>query len=252
MGQYGFSKYVSAAEKKQKAAKGLDKLKKKNPDIEPVIIEGRTLAKSWWGKAWNTNLESYADYHSRIERGRSYVRNHTVLDLKITKGRVVAIVQGSRAKPYDVVINIDTLSDEKWEQVTALCNHRIDSLEQLIEGKFPAGLDVLFTDRKYGLFPSPKEIHFDCSCPDWASMCKHVAAVLYGVGARLDKDPTLFFAIRNVDSHALLKKSMALKLESMLTNASKKSMRAIPEEDISDLFGLQILKLSITEVRQWQ
>ncbi|MBS4024367.1 MAG: hypothetical protein KGZ96_01690 [Clostridia bacterium] len=238
MGYYGFPKYESVAEKKAKASKTLEKLKKKNPEIEPVIIEGRTLAKSWWGKAWNLNLESYADYGNRIARGKSYVRSNTVLDLKIFKGRVVAKVQGSRSKPYEVEIKIDTLNSEKWEQVTALCNYRIDSLEQLIEGKFPKELEVLFTERKYGMFPSPKEIHFDCSCPDWASMCKHVAAVLYGVGARLDMNPMFFFELRALDGQELVRKSMEQKLESMMKNAGKKSKREIADKDISNIFGL--------------
>ena len=234
----GFPKYVSAAEKKEKANGSIAKLKKKNPDIEPVIIEGRTLAKSWWGKAWNLNLESYADYENRIARGKSYVRNNMVLDLKITKGKVMAKVQGSRSKPYDVEILIDALSNEKWEHVATLCNHSIDSLEQLIEGKFPKKLEVLFKEKKYGIFPSPKEIHFDCSCPDWASMCKHVAAVLYGIGARLDSNPMFFFELRDIDSQELVRKSVEQKLESMLKNVGKKSKREIAEKDISDIFGL--------------
>ena len=238
MSRGGFPKYISAAEKKEKANKSLTKLKKKNPNIEPIIIEGRTLAKSWWGKAWNLNLESYADYENRIDRGKSYVRNNMVLDLKITKGMVTAKVQGSRAKPYDVEILIDALSSEKWKQVTTLCNNRIDSLEQLIEGKFPKELDVLFKEKKYGIFPSPKEIHFDCSCPDWASMCKHVAAALYGIGARLDSDPMLFFELRDIDSKELVRKSVEQKLDTMLKNAGKKSKREIAEKDISDIFGL--------------
>lgn len=238
MGYYGFPRYESVAEKKAKASRSLAKMKKKNPDIEPVIIEGRTLAKNWWGKSWNINLESYADYSNRIERGKRYVRNNAVLDLKISKGKVAAKVQGSRVKPYDVEITIDALDNKKWEQVTELCNHRIDSLEQLIEGKFPKELEILFTDKKYGMFPSPKEIHFACSCPDWAYMCKHVAATLYGIGARLDNDPMLFFALRDIDGQMLIRKSMERKLESMLKNASKKSKREIAAKDISDIFGL--------------
>ncbi|MBU7007085.1 hypothetical protein [Phosphitispora fastidiosa] len=238
MGYYGFPRYESVTEKKARALKALEKLKKKNPEIEPVIIEGRTLARSWWGKAWNLNLESYADYGNRIARGKSYVRNNTVLDLKLSEGKAAAKVHGSRAKPYDVNIRIDTLSSEKWEQVTALCNHRIDSLEQLVEGKFPEELAVLFTERKYGMFPSPKEIHFDCSCPDWASMCKHVTAVLYGIGARLDLNPMLFFELRGLDGQELVRKSIERKLESMLKNAGKKSKREIADEDILDIFGL--------------
>ncbi len=238
MPYYGFPKYESVAEKKAKAIRSLEKLKKKNPEIEPVIIEGRTLAKSWWGKAWNLNLESYADYENRISRGKSYVRSNTVLDLKITKGKVLALVQGSRSKPYEVKIQIDPLKSEKWAQVTALCNHRIDSLEQLIEGKFPKELEGVLTERKYGMFPSPKEIHFDCSCPDWASMCKHVAAVLYGIGARLDQNPMLFFELRGMDGQELVRKSMEQKLNSMLKNAGNKSKREIADKDISDIFGL--------------
>lgn len=234
----GFPKYISAAEKKEKANNSIAKLKKKNSDIEPVILDGRTLAKSWWGKAWNLNLESYADYENRIARGKSYVRNNMVLDLKITKGKVKAKVQGSRSKPYEVEILIDTLNSEKWEHVTTLCNNSIDSLEQLVEGKFPKELDVLFKEKKYGIFPSPKEIHFDCSCPDLASMCKHVAAVLYGIGARLDSNPMLFFELRDIDSKELVRKSVEQKLESMLRNAGKKSKREIAEKDISDIFGL--------------
>lgn len=238
MSRSGFPKYISADEKKAKAAKSLEKLKKKNAALEPVVIEGRLIANSWWGKAWNTNLESYADYSNRIGRGKTYVRSNAVLDLKITKGRVVAKVQGSRAKPYDVVITIEALDTKRWEQVTALCQGKIDTLEQLVEGKFPKELEVLFTEKRYGLFPSPKEIDFGCSCPDWASMCKHVAAVLYGVGARLDNDPMLFFELRGLDGQELVRKTMEKKIESMLKNAGKKSKREIPDEDIEDLFKL--------------
>jgi uncharacterized Zn finger protein len=238
MSYYGYPKYVSVVEKKAKATKAIEKLKKKNKDIEPVIIEGSALVKTWWGKSWNHNLESYADYGNRISRGRSYVRNNAVLDLKISKGVVTALVQGSGAKPYVVKIQIDTLSSDKWDQVTQFCNHRIDSLEQLIEGKFPKELSVLFTEKKYGLFPTPKEIHFYCDCPDWAFMCKHVAAVLYGIGARLDVNPMLFFDLRGIDGQELVKKSMEKKLENMLINAGKKSMREIAAEDVRDIFGL--------------
>jgi uncharacterized Zn finger protein len=238
MGRYGYPKQASAAEKKAKANKALEKLRKKNPDIEPVIIEGRALVKTWWGKAWNQNLESYADYSNRIARGRSYVKNNAVLDLKIGEGMVVALVQGSGSKQYSVRIEIDTLSDDKWKQVTEICNNRIENLEQLIEGKFPEELEILFKERKYGIFPSPDEIRFGCSCPDWAVMCKHVAAVLYGVGARLDHDPMLFFTLRDIDGKELVRKSMEGKLNKMLKNAGKKSHREIDIREAEDIFDL--------------
>ncbi len=238
MSYYGFYENVSAKDIKAKSKKTIDKLKKINPDIQPVIIEGRTLVKTWWGKAWNQNLESYAEYSNRISRGRTYVRNNAVLDLKISNGFVKGMVQGSIAKPYIVTVHIDTLSYMKWHQVMELCNHRIDSLEQLIEGKFPKELEVLFTGKKYGLFPAPKEIRFMCNCPDSAIMCKHVAAVLYGVGTRLDANPMLFFELRDIDGKELVKKSMEIKLENMLKNAGKKSKREISAEDVLDIFGL--------------
>lgn len=238
MSRYGYGNYVTEDEKKYKAAKAIAKLRKKNPDIMPVVLEGKTLAKTWWGKIWNNNLESYADYSNRISRGRSYVRCNMVLDLKITKGTVEALVMGSGTKPYDVIIKIDTLKKEKWERVIKECNSSIESMEQLMEGKFPKELEALFTERKFGLFPSPDEIRFACSCPDWADMCKHVAAVLYGIGARLDNDPLLFFELRDIDSQALIKKSIETKLENMLKNAGKKSNREISDEDVFDLFGV--------------
>lgn len=238
MSYYGFYEYVTVAEKKQRALKAIHKLKSKGEIIEPVEIEGRTIAKTWWGKSWNQNMENYADFSNRIARGRSYLRTGAVLDLKISRGNITALVQGSTSKPYKISIAIDTLNKNNWKQVIDLCNHRIDSLEQLVEGKFPKEFEILFTQQRYGMFPSPKEIHFKCSCPDGAYMCKHVAAVLYGIGARLDKNPMLFFELRDIDSKELIKKSLESKLENMLKNANKKSNREIAAEDVFDIFGI--------------
>ena len=228
--------YVSAAKKKEKARKAMEKLKKTMPDIEPVVIDGSAIAKTWWGKAWNKNLESYADYSNRIGRGRSYVREGAVLHLKIDKGEISALVQGSTSKPYTVEVFIDPLDEKTWKQITALCNRRIESLEQLVSGKFPKELESLFTTKKEGVFPSPREIHFHCSCPDSARLCKHVAAVLYGVGARLDQDPMLLFALREMPVDELIRKSIEDKMESMLKNADKKSPRVIEDDQVFDLF----------------
>ncbi len=238
MGYYNYYQKPTVSAMKMKSAKAIEKLRKKNPDISPVIIEGRTIATSWWGKAWNINLESYADYSNRIDRGKSYVRSNTVIDLKIFNGGAQAMVIGSRAKPYDVMIDINTLESKKWDEIIDLCNHQIESMESLVEGKFPEALSALFKERKYGLFPSPKEIHFGCSCPDDAIMCKHVAAVLYGIGSRLDHNPMLFFELRNIDGKELVKKTIENKLGSMLKNANLKSKRQIPEKELSKLFGL--------------
>jgi len=215
----------------------LAKLRKKNPNIKPVIIEGK-LAKTWWAQAWNKNLESYADYGSRIGRGRSYVRSGAVLDLSILPGNVNALVQGSRARPYEVIVEIDSLPKKKWSDITARCSRKIESLEELASGKFPTDLMELFTNRGDGIFPSPKEIHFECSCPDWASMCKHVAAVLYGIGARFDEEPTLFFLLRDIEFTEVLKKSVEEKMSNMLINAGKATARTMKGIDTYKLFGV--------------
>ena len=216
--------------------KELAKLRKKNPGVAPVIVEGRKISVTWWGMAWNKNLESYADYESRIGRGRTYVRAGRVLDLQISPGLVTALVAGN--KKYEVTIAIQPLEKDKWRQITEAAGRQIASLEELAEGKFPQALAELFTMHDTGLFPSPKEITFDCTCPDWAVMCKHVAATLYGVGNRLDDDPTLFFTLRDIDFELLLKRSLEAKLTSMLENADKKTGRVIAKGKINKLFGI--------------
>ena len=235
-----FPEYVSVAEKRQKALKSIEKLKKKNPDICPVIIEGRKITKTWWGKSWNDNLESYSDYENRIGRGRSYVRHGAVLDLKITQGKISALVQGSVSKPYQVTISIQPLSNDIWQAITKNCVGKIDSLQELIVGKFPKTLSELFTAKGEGLFPASKEIALQCSCPDGANMCKHVAAVLYGVGARLDDDPTLFFVLRNVKVDDLISETISQKTETLLERSKAKSRRIIEDTDISEMFGIEM------------
>ncbi|PKM81777.1 MAG: hypothetical protein CVU88_03715 [Firmicutes bacterium HGW-Firmicutes-13] len=233
-----YPEYVPVAKRKEKAKKQIEKLKKKNPNLAPVVIEGRNIANTWWGKAWNNNLEIYADYSNRISRGRSYVRNGAVLDLKIETGVVKALVQGSEKKPYDIEIEISPLSNEKWDSILNLCNHKIDNLAELLEGKFPKELEEIFTLKGKGLFPTEKEIKFSCSCYDWANMCKHVTAALYGIGARFDEDPTLFFKLRNIDFEVLLKKTIEQKMQSLLENSDKKSNRVLDDKDVFGLFGV--------------
>jgi uncharacterized Zn finger protein len=237
---YGYSEYVTVAQKRAKAEKSLINLKKKNPNVAPIIITGRKLASTWWGKTWNENLEGYADYANRIQRGRSYVRHGAVLDLEITPGNITALVQGSGTKPYKVDIAIAPLPKNTWDGMIKACEGKIDSLQELIEGKFPKALAELFATRGKGLFPAPKEITLRCSCPDWATMCKHVAAVLYGVGARLDEDPGLFFVLRTVNMDELVSKAITQKSETLLQKSGRKSSRVIADDDISAMFGIEI------------
>ncbi len=240
MSYWGFPRYVSVSEKKAKTTRKLKELSKKNPHLKPVILQGSSLARTWWGKAWNLNLERYADYHNRIGRGRSYVRHGAVLDLQIAPGEVRALVQGSRSNPYSVSVSIKKLREEIWQTILEQCQGMFESLQELINGSFPRAIGEIFTRRDSGMFPSPKEIAFNCSCPDWAGMCKHVAATLYGIGARLDENPDLFFRMRNVEMGNLIRQAITEHKDKLLARASGKSSRIIDETELSATFGIEL------------
>ena len=240
MSYWSYPRYVSVAEKRAKALKKLKQLKKKNPHINPIAIEGTAIARTWWGKAWNKNLESYADYSNRIGRGRSYVRHGAVLDLQVHSGKVDSLVQGSGSRPYSVAIRIKAMDKKTWAGIKSASEGKLDSLQELLAGKFPKALGEIFTIQGKGLFPSPKEIDFDCSCPDWASMCKHVAATLYGIGVRLDQDPELFFKLRQVKMKDLVSEAVEGKTRELLKKARKKTARVIADSDLADVFGIDM------------
>lgn len=202
MSYYGWKPYVPVAERRAQAAKKVAQGKKAGKDYTPVAPFRGALAKTFWGKAWCDNLERYSDYGNRLPRGRTYVRNGSVIDLKIQPGQVMARVMGSRL--YVVEVAIDTVAAAKWKKIVADCAGSIHSLVDLLQGKLTKSVMERVTARETGLFPAPGEIRFGCSCPDWASMCKHVAAALYGIGARLDAQPELLFALRGVDASELI------------------------------------------------
>lgn len=227
----------TVAEIKLKSAASKKKEESKGKMLEPVIIQGRAIVNNWWGKAWCDNLEQYADYDSRLDRGRRYVRTGAVIDLKIQKGKIIARVQGTRKTPYKVEIRISPLSEEKCQSIIQKCEKKVQNLEELVSGNFPLEMKELFQGQD-GLFPTPKEISFSCSCPDWALMCKHVAASLYGVGVRLDEQPLLFFELRGIDVGKFIDVTLASKVDSMLANAEKPSSRIMDIENAADLFGV--------------
>lgn len=204
MSWHQFGPYVSVAERKALALKKIKALQAKGRLIEPLgELPHRTkIAASFWGRAWCRHLESFSDYESRLPRGRSYVRNGSVLHLHIAPETVSALVQGSEL--YELTIRITPLAPETWQKIKTRSQGKIGSLIELLQGKISSEIMTVVTDQKDGLFPSPKEIHFNCNCPDWASMCKHVAAVMYGVGARLDDAPELLFKLRGVDHNELI------------------------------------------------
>ena len=224
-------------ELKRNAEESKNKEKRKGNVLEPVVVQGRNIVTSWWGKAWCNNLERYADYESRLDRGKRYVRTGAVIDLKIQRGKIMARVQGSRKVPYKVEIRISPLSEEKCQNIIRQCGRKIENMEELLNGNFPEEMQELFQG-KGGLFPTPNEISFNCSCPDWALMCKHVAAALYGVGARLDVNPIMFFELRGIDIGHFIDVTLASKVESMLANEGKPSSRIMEDGDLTRLFGV--------------
>lgn len=226
----------TTSELKKRSAESIRREKGKGSALEPVCVTGRTIAKNWWGQAWCSNLEQYADYASRLDRGKRYIRTGAVLDLKIETGKIRAKVQGTRKTPYKIEIRISPLSEEKCQEIIKKCSRKIENLENLLSGTFPEELKELFQGNN-GLFPEPKEISFDCSCPDWALLCKHVAAALYGVGVRLDNDPALFFQLRGINMDHFIDVTLANKVETMLENAGNFSSRII-EGNVDSLFGV--------------
>ena len=235
-GYYGrWPTYVPVAERRKKAERQLKKLRKNGQPVSPVTIEGRTIARTFWGKAWCDNLETYRDYENRLPRGRSYLRNGLVVDLQVSGLAVKAMVSGSSI--YDVTITIKALAPTQWRSICADCTGGIDSLVELLQGRFSTGVMERICRQDKGLFPKPSEIRFSCTCPDGASMCKHVAATLYGVGARLDERPELLFRLRAVDENDLV---AGLDEALPFSNQPLDAGRILEAEDIPALFGLDI------------
>lgn len=236
---YGDYHQMTVDELRVKAKRIINAEKAKGIFLEPITFteNSRKIATSWWGKAWCDNLERYADFESRLGRGKRYVKGNTVIDLNIIKGKILSRVVGSQKTPYDVEIEILPLSEEKLNDIIEKCGKKVENLDDLLQGKFPEEMKELFKEDG-GLFPTPDEIIFSCSCPDWASMCKHIAAVLYGVGVRLDENPALFFTLRGLNVNQFIDTAIANRLETMLSNADKTSDRIIAENEVKRLFGV--------------
>ncbi|MEW6489736.1 MAG: helix-turn-helix domain-containing protein [Thermodesulfobacteriota bacterium] len=235
MGYGGWAPYVPVAVRRAKAARKVDALRKKGAKIESVEVEGRKIAHTFWGQAWCTHLEGFSDYANRLPRGRTYVRNGSVCHLGVEPGRVQALVCGSEL--YEVRVEIGRLASAQWAGVKERCAGQIGSLLDLLQGRLSKGVMAVVTDRAQGLFPLPGEMRFSCSCPDWASMCKHVAAVLYGVGARLDRSPELLFRLRGVDHGELV----AVGADAVAAATGRGGRRRrVSEGDLAGVFGIEL------------
>jgi len=233
---YGsWGQYVPVAERRKRAEREVAKLAKKGQTVAPVKITGKRIATTFWGTAWCDNLESYRDFENRLPRGQTYVRNGSVVDLQIAPCEIRALVSGSAL--YRVSVSIGALPKAQWQSACQDCAGGIDSLVELLQGRFSKAVMARLCQQGKGLFPKPSEIKFACSCPDYASMCKHVAAVLYGVGARLDEQPDLLFQLRAVDQRELVATlDSALPLSKTRPDATK----VLVDDDLSALFGLDM------------
>ncbi len=239
MGYFGWKPYVPVAERRKKAEKAAAKMHKSGVTLTPVIGGRGSIAKTFWGKAWCENLERYSDYANRLPRGRTYVRNGSVIDLKITEGSIQAQVMGSSL--YKVAVSVAAVPDHQWRAISADCAGSIASLVELLQGRLSKAVMERICTPKTGLFPAPKEISFTCSCPDWASMCKHVAAVLYGIGVRLDNQPDLLFSLRRVDAKDLVAQAGAGLPKNKKAPATTKVLDA---SLLADVFGIEMVEAS--------
>ena len=235
MSRYGWRSYVPVGVRHARALKKMEKLRRKGLDVQPVEIEGRKIARTFWGQAWCDHLESFSDYENRLPRGRTYVRNGSVCHLDIAKGEINAMVSGSEL--YSVKVAIKALPRKKWKVVKSRCAGQIGSLLELLQGRLSKNVMSVVTDRNKGLFPLPREISLKCSCPDWAVMCKHVVAVLYGVGARLDDNPEMLFLLRGVDHEELITAEVGVATAAAGTKGGR---RRIADDALADVFGIEM------------
>lgn len=229
-----FPRRPSVAEQRAKAGRALQRLQRSGRKLAPVRPEGRTIARSFWGRAWCENLESYHDYENRLPRGRSYLINGLVLDLKLEPGRISALVSGTSL--YEVEVAIAPVGTARWKQIRNLCAGQIGSLIELLQGRISERVMRIITHREEGLFPKPREIEMRCSCPDWATMCKHVAAVMYGVGTRLDREPEMLFTLRKADHLQLI--AQATDVGAVARRGTGR--KTIAPDSVAEVFGIQL------------
>jgi len=230
---YGFRPYVPVAKRRAQATRELARMAKKGQPPSPVVIEGKKIAQSFWGIAWCDNLEGYSDFDNRLPRGRTYVRNGSVVHLEIARGKILARVSGSSL--YTVNIEIDPLTQPRWRAFKQRSAGKVGTLVELLQGRLSKAVMELVTNRESGLFPNPKEIKIGCNCPDYAWLCKHAAAVLYGVGRRLDTAPEMLFTLRGVDHTELIDQATA-----SIPDAVNAGGAPTLHGDLSALFGIEI------------
>ncbi len=230
MGYRSWKPQASVSARRAKARREMAKLRKQGIELHPVEIEGRKIVRTFWGQAWCDHLEKFSDYSNRLPRGKSYLRNGLVLNMEISEGEIRAIVSGSEL--YIVSVSIASLPSRRWDDIKKRCMGQIGSVLELLQGKLSDNVMGVVTHPKTGLFPRPGEIELDCDCPDWSSLCKHLSAVLYGVGATLDRQPELLFRLRGVNHEDMVGADIPIP-------GSQGGRRRI-SDDVGEVFGVDL------------
>jgi uncharacterized Zn finger protein len=243
MGYWDFQPYVTVAEKKRRAEKAAQRLVKNGRKLEPVQPDGRKVAKTFWGMAWCKHIEGMSDYASRLPRGRSYLTNGMVVHLSIQKGVIEALVSGSEL--YQIQIKIKAISAAQWEAVKAKCTGQIESVVDLLKGKLAKAVMEHVTSAEEGMFPRVIDVAHDCSCPDSAWLCKHLAAVFYGIGTRLDSDPGLLFKLRGVDADELVCHAVGAQAA---PGGAQAGEQGIAEDALAEIFGVEMAGEAVSPV----
>ena len=226
-----YPKYVPVGVRRARAALEMQELRARGVQVQPVELRDRNIARSFWGQRWCEHLESFSDYANRLPRGRTYVRNGSVCHLAIEAGVVDAMVAGREL--YRVVVRISRLKGPTWKAIKTACAGQIGSVLELLQGRLSDRVMDIVTHRDAGLFPKPGEIELACDCPDRATMCKHAAAVLYGVGSRLDDSPELLFRLRGADEAELIATDMALPRGAPTADT-------LADGDLGGIFGIEL------------
>ena len=228
MGYRSWKPQASVSARRAKARRDMAKLRKQGIELHPIEIEGRKISRTFWGQAWCKHLEKFSDYSNRLPRGKSYLRNGLVLNMEISEGKIRAIVSGSDL--YIVTVSITPIPPRRWDSIKKRCMGQIGSVLELLQGKLSDNVMEVVTHAKTGLFPHPGEIELDCDCPDWSVLCKHLSAVLYGVGATLDRQPELLFRLRGVNHEEMVGADIPI----------PEGGRRRIKEDIGDVFGVDL------------
>lgn len=182
------------------------------PRSRPRAVEGGlkarstrgAIAQTWWSERFIAVLEGLG-MGNRLQRGRSYARTGQVISMDVDPGSVTAVVQGSRPRPYRVRIGIAAFGKSEWAQVEQALAGNAWYTAKLLSGEMPDDIEDVFAGLGLSLFPATaREVSLDCSCPDAAVPCKHLAATFYLLAESFDDDPFTILAWRGRERADLL------------------------------------------------